>query len=92
MKIVANSIFHPRISQAFRVPARPGRYPRRCKAPCDGARDPKTGIAIHCGCGYPVHRTEWEAAPGFSAYAEWADAWDNAGKNNIVIVVEEDPE
>lgn len=92
MKITATSTFHDQISQSFRVPAECGRYPRRCPTACDNAKDPATGIQIHCGCGWPVARTAWEAPKGFIAYAEWANAWDHDFEhNNIVIVVEEDP-
>jgi hypothetical protein len=88
MTIKAQSTFHGNISQSFRVPAECGRYPRRCPNPCDNAKDHQTGIAIHCGCGWPVDRTKWEAPEGFVAYAEWADWSDHAGRNNIIIVVE----
>lgn len=90
MTIKAQSAFHGNISQSFRVPAECGRYPRRCPNPCDNAHDPKTGIQIHCGCGWPVARTEWEAPEGFAVRAEWADYYDRAGRNNIIIVVEPD--
>lgn len=90
MTITARSAFHGNISQSFRVPAECGRYPRRCPNPCDYAKDPATGIAIHCGCGYPVARTKWKAPDGFAVYAEWADWHDKAGRNNIIIVVEPD--
>ena len=87
MKITANSTFHNGLSQTFRVPAEAGRYPRRCPNPCDYAKD-STGVAIHCGCGWPCGRTEWEAPEGYAVHAEWATSWDNAGRNNIIIVVD----
>lgn len=90
MTITATSGFHgPQVSQTFRVPAECGRYPRRCQNPCDGKRE--NGIQVHCGCGYPVCRTDWEAPEGFTVHAEWADAWGHDyGRNNIIIVVEPD--
>ena len=86
MKITANSTFHGNVRQSFRVPAECGRYPRRCPNACDNAKDKATGIQIHCGCGWPVARTEWDAPDGFTVHAEWADD----GRDNIIIVVEDE--
>lgn len=82
--VTAKSTFHDNLSQSFRVPAEPGRYPRRCPDACDGRTDRAAGIQIRCGCGWPCHRTEWDAPDGYDIYAEWADA----GRENIIIVVD----
>lgn len=88
MKIVAESAFHGNLSQTFRVPAERGVYARRCPNACDDAHD-KNGIQIHCGCGWPVARTNWEAPEGFTIRAEWNDEWPRT-RNNILIFVEPD--
>lgn len=90
MLVKATSTNHGNKSQLFRVPAEPGRYPRRCPNACDDKKDRRTGLQIHCGCGFPVARTDWEAPEGYVVSAEWTDSWDGAGKNNIVIVVDYD--
>lgn len=91
MIITAKSTFHGGLSQTFRVPAEPGRYPRRCVLACDGAKVAGTGIQIHCGCGWPCHRTEWVAPEEFVVYAEWnVENWSGRyERNNIVVVVEQ---
>lgn len=86
IKITANSTFHgDGLSQTFVLPAEEGVYYRRCKSPCDGKK--KDGIMIHCGCGYPVKRTDWIVPVGWVLEVEWDDAWGHAdhGKNNICI-------
>lgn len=84
IKITAQSGFHGNISQSFRLPAKEGIYYRYCPNPCDYKMG-KNGIAIHCGCGWPVARTNWDAPEGWEAYAEWTDGFTPCGKNNIVI-------
>lgn len=85
IKVKAVSAFHgDGVSQSFRLPAEEGDYFRFCHNQCDYKK--KDGIAIHCGCGYPVSRTTWEAPDGWDVWAEWADSnWMNCGKNNIAI-------
>lgn len=83
--VMARSAFHDNVSQSFRLPAEEGDYSRRCPNPCDYKKN-KNGIAVHCGCGWPVSRTEWTAPEGWEVWAEWAE-WpiERNGRNNIVI-------
>ena len=85
VEVKAVSAFHGvSVSQSFRLPAEEGDYYRFCHNPCDNKK--KDGIAIHCGCGYPVSRTTWYAPDGWDVCADWANSnWMDCGKNNLVI-------
>ena len=68
--ITAESGFHPGLEVRFRVPAEVGAYSRRCPKACDDKRI--NGVQVHCGCGFPVARTNLTTPSNVEAHIEWA--------------------
>lgn len=84
IKVVAESLFHGRLEQAFRLPAEEGYYYRCCPNPCDDKK--VDGIAVHCGCGWPVSRVNWRTPKGWKVdNVMWIDRDIGGGRNNIAI-------
>ena len=87
IKVVAVSQFHGRsLSQSFRLPAEEGVvFFRRCPNACDDKK--VDGVQVHCGCGWPVSRTFWEAPKGWHVTASWTShGWWNFPRGcNIAI-------